>query len=291
MKLITVFLFVSFTFGLSLSAGLPEDCNCRLNVKPRIVDGKDSQVIPWQVSVQSDSHMCSGIILDGDSVITIQSCVTGHAPEELKIVTGINRLDQANTNNTYTVKSINFPADSADQPTNIAVLKLKNQIKFEKGLAEKACIRMYDSDYSRKWIFFAQKFLVTGFGYTKTFETDINGNHEVLKPSNILKKVDLTIDYKRTNDNDIRTKPNRLAAIFFGKSPSVCVYDEGSPLMLLEKGRHLVVAMSDDMEVTEIKDTQKFKVCDGHGTFIKFTSTDSFLKTLDTSKMCLERKD
>ena len=291
MKSIAAFLFVTLTFGLSVSASLPEDCNCRLGVKSFIVKGKDSEVIPWQVSVQSDAHMCSGIILDGETVISIKSCVDGHGPQELKIVTGINRLDQANENNTYAVKSINFPADSSDQPDNLAILKLKNPINFVKGKAEKACVRMYDSSYAKKWYqILPKKFLVTGFGYEKAFETDIDGNHEVLKPSSVLKRADLRIDYDRTSETDLRTKPlPKILAIVMGQ-PSVCVYDEGSPLQVQEDGRTFVVALSDDMVVSEIKNSDRFMVCDGHGSFIKFSATDSFLNTLDTSKMCLERK-
>ena len=292
MQLVTVFLFVTLTFGWRVSAGLPTDCNCQLNVKSRIVKGKDSPVIPWQVSVQSGSHLCSGLILDDETVISIRSCVAGHGPNELKIVTGINRLDQANENNTYAVKSISFPVDAPDSTENLAVLKLKNQINLVKGKVEKACVRMYDSKYPKKLFFISQTFLVTGFGYTEPFETDRDGNHKLLKPSNVLKQAELTIDYKRTNENELKIKPrNRVYAFFFGTSSSVCVYDEGSPLMLTENGRYYTVALSDDVPVSEIKKTQRFKVCDGNGSFIKFSATDSFLKTLDTSKMCLEYKE
>lgn len=165
MKLITVLFSVTLVFGLSLA--LPDDCNCRLPLKSRIVNGEDSEVVPWQVSIQNDGHMCSGIILDGDTVLTIKSCVAGHDPEELQIVAGINRLDQANKKNTYSVKSIQFPGDSAEEPTNIAILKLTKQLHFEKGKVEKGCLRMFDSDYPKKWKVKAQTFLVTGFGYTK----------------------------------------------------------------------------------------------------------------------------
>lgn len=61
--------------------------------------------------------------------------------------------------------------------------------------------------------------------------------------------------------------------------------------MLQENGRSFIVAFSDEMVVTEIKNTQKFKVCDGHSSFIKTAAIDAFLKTLDTSKMCLDRKN
>lgn len=181
MKLITVLLCVTLTFGLSLA--LPKDCNCRIPVNSKIVNGKDSEVIPWQVSVQSDAHMCSGIILDDETVLTIKSCVAGHDPEELKLVVGINRLDQANENNTYSVKSINFPGDSTDQPENIAILKLQKQLNFVQGKVEKGCLRMYDSGYPRKWWFFPQTFLVTGFGYWKVGSTDSSLNRSMrLKP-------------------------------------------------------------------------------------------------------------
>ena len=61
--------------------------------------------------------------------------------------------------------------------------------------------------------------------------------------------------------------------------------------MLQENGRSFIVAFSDEMVVNEIKDTQKFKVCDGHNSFIKTAAINDFLETVDTSKMCLDRKD
>lgn len=268
----------------NFSFGLPDDCNCRLGIESFVVNGKDSDLVPWQVSIQSESHMCSGIILDNESIISIQSCLSGYDPDDLSIVAGITRLDEASSNNTYLVKSIHFAKDSSTDPTNLVILKLKNKIDLEKGKIEKACIRMFDSNYKR--FLFSQTFLVAGFGYNKTFEVDNDGKYGDLKPSNVLRKADVKIDYKKTTAHVVRTKPG-----WFVKPKSICVYDEGSSLMLQEKGKVIVIGLADDMIVSEIKRKPgKYKVCDGHSQFIKFSAINNFLTKFNTSNMCLEYK-
>ena len=114
------------------------------------------------------THFGTGIILDDDTIITLKSLVSGHDNRDLKVVTGITKLNDTNEKNSYNVKVIIFNGNDSDTslPQNlIALIKLQSEIKFEKGLVEKACVRMYDSDY--KHFMLSQMFHVSGFGYEK----------------------------------------------------------------------------------------------------------------------------
>ena len=279
-------MFVSLSLNLCLT--LPDDCHCRLGVNTKIVKGENSKhIVPWQVSVQSDEHMCSGIILDDETIVTIYStCVSGYEAKELKVVAGILRLDEKNETNTYDVKSIILAQndiESTSGPNNTAILKLTKKLNLEKGKIEKACIRMFDSDYKR-FLNFAQHFMVTGFGFDQAFDIDEDGQMNVQpKPTNNLKMADIKIDYKKTTKHAIHVKSKWF------HSDSVCLLDEGSPLMLQVNGQTKVVAFADDMIVSEKKKQKdKFEVCKGKGSFIKFSSIDDFIKKFNTTNMCLE---
>lgn len=280
MNFLIVCAFV-FSF-LSFSTCLPDDCTCRLGAMPRIVKGKDSELVPFLVSVRvNGEHKCSGLILNDQHVLTIESCISGHETKELQVVAGITRLDEE-TENRFNVKSISL--SGTNDIINSAVLKLETKFVFEKLKIERACLRMYDASYKG----FFKTLLTAGWGFDEPFELDKDGNmNKEIRPTNRLKKANVKYDSQKTTEKKIRVKPRWFSRV------STCAFDEGSPLMYENNGRVYVVGFSDDMLLADKKRRPgEYLVCNGVGSFIKPSALqdDGFLNNFNTSTMCLERE-
>ena len=145
MNLFLVSSLLLISLGQTAFAALPDGCNCRLPAMKRIVNGDTSaNLVPFHVSVQSNGqHICGGVILDENNVLTAASCLTGRNAQDVNVVAGILRLDEATTENTFKVATINLPEGFNPDvgANNTAMLQLSSPLTLKNGQIEKACLR------------------------------------------------------------------------------------------------------------------------------------------------------
>lgn len=148
MNLFVVSSLLLVSLGQTAFAALADGCNCRLPAMKRIVNGDTSaNLIPFQVSVQSNGqHICGGVILDENNVLTAASCLNGRNAKDVNVVAGILRLDQATTENTFKVATINLPEGFNPDvgANNSAILQLSSPLTLKDNQIEKACLRTTD---------------------------------------------------------------------------------------------------------------------------------------------------
>ena len=163
LKLLEFLLFVlcSSSAVRSLSKS---DCRCKLDARRRIVGGKLSGFVPWQVALfQSGSFMCSGFILNENHVATALHCTSDRSLSSLKVVVGVISLRAIDAELIFDVAQVwkhpEFIEKSLEKGHDIAILKLRKSIKFKIGRIEPACIKHQNTVVK-------DPIMVSGFGGT-----------------------------------------------------------------------------------------------------------------------------
>lgn len=154
MKLFLLSILLLISLGqTAFGAALPDGCNCRLPAGRRIVSGSESaSLVPFQVSVQAGgNHVCGGVILDENTVLTAASCLDGRNADDINVVAGVLRLDEATAANTFKVATINLPEDFSSDvgANNTAIVKLASPLTLKTNEIEKACLRTSDQTIER----------------------------------------------------------------------------------------------------------------------------------------------
>lgn len=248
-----------------------------------IVDGDEADLVPTMVSVQyQGSHICSGIILSEDTILSSAEPLYNLKAEDIQVVAGIKSLDEKTASNTYKVSSIylydNYNIDVNEN--NTSILKLSKKINLEAGKTEAACLRMYDVDLEDLE---ADTF---GWGSTQTHTTEIKGSIQP-KPesSNELRTAKFTTIAGVSSKNLYYLQPS-------SGTQSTCIFDQGSVLVITEKNRSQVIGITDSpLMANDNSDVNSMTICPGRSAFIKPSSIESFIKRHATSKLCLIYKD
>ena len=141
-------------FVLCLSSAVrslsQSDCRCKLGARRRIVGGKLSGFVPWQVALFDSGHFsCSGSILNENYIATAAHCMCSRSLSSLKVVVGVISLRAIDAELIYDVESVwkhpQFNDKSLEYGHDIAILKLSKPIKFKIGQIEPACIKHQDA--------------------------------------------------------------------------------------------------------------------------------------------------
>ncbi|KAG8222287.1 hypothetical protein J437_LFUL003268 [Ladona fulva] len=105
---------------------------------PYLVGGEivTDRFFPSVVSLQINKrHVCGGVILQEDAILTAASCIQGDYASSIQVVEGSNQLDVGGTEHKGHEK---FPHPGYDieksWKNNIAILKLETPIKFRWGV-------------------------------------------------------------------------------------------------------------------------------------------------------------
>jgi len=274
-------LFCSFLYNV---LGLPNDCKCRSPAFRRIFDGEDGTLVPYQVSVQYKNHICHGIILDEQTVISSASCLNGLPEKEITIVAGIDNLNQRKASNTFKIASITLPEgyDTDVNENNTAMLKLTDKLNLVDGQVEKACIRMFDKKFKK----------ATFYGFGSDQQHKLNLSIADGETANPMPEPTPTNQIKRASFSPIEDVDSKTHWLVQPSShlnqDSVCIMDEGGSLSVTESGKIYTIGLADEALLSnDNSDVNLAIMCIGKSAFIKFSSIDFFIKQFDTSNMCL----
>lgn len=163
LKLLEILVFV-LCLSSTVRSLKKSDCRCKLGARRRIVGGKLSGFVPWQVALfSSGSFTCSGFILNEYHVVSASHCTSNGGTSSLKVVVGVISLKEIDAALIYDVekqwKHPDFNEGSLEKGHDITILKLKKPIKFKVSRIEPACIKYQDA-------LLKDPIMIAGFGAT-----------------------------------------------------------------------------------------------------------------------------
>lgn len=136
--LILLFLFASFSEA--------KICNCRLPDPNK----ESANLVPSAVVLrENDKSYCMGFIVNENEIVTSADCVQSRSIENLNVITGRNKLKNVDPNRVYHVDSILVhPLYKNSKSNNIAIIRLKKEIEFQKAEVEIGCLELsYNNAY------------------------------------------------------------------------------------------------------------------------------------------------
>ena len=216
----SLFLILSFTHVIN------GKCNCGMRggkgkVSNRIIEGKPTTKHPWQVSIRSGQGLCGGTIISSQYILTAAHCVFGSKTIPVTVRVGSSTLSGGKVIGVSKIFGNNYKEDCDKDGfcqkihNNIAILKLKSLVKFNKNI-QPVCIPSHKREYPYRD---GTSVVATGFGETRTNGTI---SHQLL---------------------EVKLKTSERHSIMkgfistFGQKKAVCSGDSGGPLMIRKKKR------------------------------------------------------
>ncbi|KAM3615407.1 uncharacterized protein V6R79_001786 [Siganus canaliculatus] len=207
----------------------------------RIIGGSVAKVgqWPWQLSLHfRDSHVCGGVLISRDFVLTAAHCFPSSNPAALragnwKVYGGVVSLDRLPT--PYLVEKIilNKNYNSKTNDLDVAVLKLTSQVEFTDKV-QPVCLPTFDQSFPA-----GTKCWTSGFGTTEA-GSDIVSNDLMEVTVDIISSQVCT---SRSVYGSAVTK-NMLCAGDLQGGKDSCQGDSGGPLVCQGENRWFLVGLT-----------------------------------------------
>ncbi|XP_059186644.1 transmembrane protease serine 13a [Centropristis striata] len=217
------------------------DCG-RQQSRARIIGGSAAKIgqWPWQVSLHfRGSHVCGGVLISPDFVLTAAHCFPSSNPSSLlernwEVFAGSVSLDRLSTR--YLVQRIilNLDYNEGTNDQDIALLKLRSQVDFNDKV-QPACLPASDQQFSPQ----TSTCWTSGFGTTEEQSATVSRDLMEVKVNLINEQV--------CNRRDVyggRVTKNMICAGLLEGGKDSCQGDSGGPLVCQEGGRWYVLGIT-----------------------------------------------
>lgn len=222
----------------------PPSCECSMKNDDRIINGKESEFVPWIVSLGyvfkkssgeiKYSHFCGGAIISKIHILTAGHCLKDLSKSSMSNYLariGITDLNERVTReNTVQWKDFKinekYVRNHEDNNNDIGIITLQKPIDLRNGRVRAACL-----DFSNNYPAYLS---LSGWGRTNVFGKH-NQTENVALPNKLM-QLDMKED-KQKSTNYI------ISAVGKNKNSGTCSGDSGSPLQAVSPRRVSVVGL------------------------------------------------
>ncbi|MEH6345763.1 MAG: serine protease [Bermanella sp.] len=161
------------------------------DITPRIVGGEASgQSYSWMVSLQTldGQHFCGGSLISSHWVVTAAHCTSGFSAEQIKVVVGIQNLNQPNEGETLNIRTIYnhgeyYIPDELDN--DIALLRLDSDSVYS------PIPTISESDFAQ--VNEGELLTAIGWGALESIDPELNDDAVAALFPNALQEVELPL--------------------------------------------------------------------------------------------------
>ncbi|XP_047477904.1 trypsin-1-like isoform X2 [Penaeus chinensis] len=225
--MVVLVLFLLFMTEVSVESAVTPTYLQRLR-SPRIVGGEDAFLgeFPFQVSIEhvgflGRNHICGGIVVTANDVLTAAHCISKFSEHNIDIVTGVNSLSDTSSDR-QTVQAAHFVIhddfNDITMESDIAIIKLRHSLTLGERVQPVAMPKAGETALEGE--------TCTVVGWGATFE---NGDL-----SDVLQKVSVPIqsdNYCRSAYGYSAVEDTMLCAGSPEGGVDACEGDRGGPLL------------------------------------------------------------
>ena len=215
------------------------------DITPRIVGGEaSSQTYSWMVSLQTldGQHFCGGSLISNHWVVTAAHCTSGFSAEQIKVVVGIQNLNQPSEGETLNVRTIYnhgeyYIPDELDN--DIALLRLDSDSVYS------PIATISESDFAL--VSEGELLTAIGWGALQNLDPDLSDDELAALFPNALQEVELPL-VSPSVCRDVyfglfRQSDQPLCAGFEDGGKDSCQGDSGGPLIIYREGAPVLVGV------------------------------------------------